>query len=392
MKKFIKISWLIMYVSFCHAQNDYNRLHNEAIVVDMHTDVLLQVLRGADISRRLNYGHVDLVRLKEGGVDVQFFVIWPNPNSSPSDLMFEQSINLLDRLNKVFTNNIDKVVLTRTPAEILTAINDKKIAACIGLEGGTAIENSLDNLQTFYDRGVRYMGLTWEDSPDWATSAKDEYHENITDRKGLTDFGRDVVLKMNKIGMMVDVSHAGEQTFWDVIETSAKPVIASHSCVYDLRWHYRNLKKEQIQALAAKGGVIFINFYPVYLNYEFTRQHDKTIATYKPDIDSLKQLYGADRLSYRTHRNTFYREKAESYLPDLGIIVDHIDAVIKLVGDDHVGLGSDFDGISITPKGIEHVGKMANLTKEMVNRGYTEERIKKILGGNFMRVFNAIVN
>ncbi len=383
---------LLIFLNLCFAQDEVNRIHDEAIVVDMHTDVLLQVLRGADISQRLDYGHVDLVRLKEGGVDVQYFVIWPNPNSSPPDKMFEQSIGLLDRLDQVLSENADKIALTRSPSEILQTVGEKKIAACIGVEGGTAIENSLENLQTFYDRGVRYLGLTWEDSPDWATSAKDEYHDTLLVRKGLSDFGKTVVKKMNEIGMMVDVSHAGEQTFWDVIEVSTKPVIASHSCVYDLRWHYRNLKKEQIQALAEKGGVLFVNFYPVYLSYEFTREHDKTIAKYKPEIDSLKQVYGKDRLSYRAHRNSFLREKADSYLPDLGIIIDHIDAIIKLVGDDHVGLGSDFDGMSITPKGIEHVGKMANLTREMIKRGYSEERIKKILGGNLMRVFKANTN
>jgi membrane dipeptidase len=392
MKKLLIIFIFFTLSGMCLAQQDYKSLHQQSLVVDMHTDVLLQVLRGADISQKLDYGHVDLVRLKEGGVDVQFFVLWPNPNSSTPDRMFEQTYSLLERLNSVIAENDDKVRLARSPQEILNITNDNKIAACIGIEGGTAIENSLDNLQTFFDRGVRYMGLTWEDSPDWATSAKDEYKELITDRAGLTDFGRDVIKKMNQLGMMVDISHSGEKTFWDVIETATKPVIASHSCVYNLRSHYRNLKDEQIKAIAEKGGVIFINFYPVYLDYEFTRNHDQTIATYKSEMDSIKKTYGTDRLGFRKYRNSFYLEKAQPYLPDLGIIVDHMDAIIELVGEDHVGLGSDFDGISITPKGLEHAGKMANLTKEMIERGYSEERIKKILGGNFMRVFKANIN
>jgi len=392
MIKQLKVIIIIAMSGLCFAQQDYKSLHEQSLVVDMHTDVLLQVLRGADISKKLDYGHVDLVRLKEGGVDVQFFVLWPNPNYSRPDAMFEQTYSLLDRLNSVIAENGDKVSLARSPDDIKRITNENKIAACIGIEGGTAIENSLENLQTFFDQGVRYMGLTWEDSPDWATSAKDEYKELITDRAGLTEFGRDVVKKMNQLGMMVDVSHAGEQTLWDVIETATKPVIASHSCAYNLRWHYRNLKDEQIKAVAENGGVIFINFYPVYLDYEFTRNHDQTLAIYKSEMDSIKKIYGTDRLGFRKYRTSFYREKAEPYLPDLGIIVDHMDAIIKLVGDDHVGLGSDFDGISITPKGIEHTGKMANLTKEMMERGYSEERIKKILGGNFMRVFNENIN
>ena len=392
MIKYLTISIIILVSCICHAQSDYMTLHKNALVVDMHTDVLLQVLRGADISQRLDYGHVDLVRLKEGGVDVQFFVLWPNPNISEPDGMYEQTLSLLNRLNTVILNNKDKVEFANSPDDIRRITNADKIAACIGIEGGTAIENSLENLEYLFNSGVRYMGLTWEDSPEWATSAKDEYKELITDRAGLTDLGRDVVKKMNQLGMMVDVSHAGDKTFWDVIETATKPVIASHSCIYNQRWHYRNLKDEQIKAIADNNGVIFINFYPVYLDYEFTKNHDQTIATYKSEMDSIKKTFGSDRLAYRKYRNDFYREKAEPYLIDVGVIVDHMDAVINLVGDDHVGLGSDFDGISITPRGIEHVGKMANITKEMKNRGYSDTRIKKILGGNFLRVFKDNIN
>ena len=194
MKVIIK-SILVLFTcsNILSAQTDYLDIHNQALVVDMHTDVLLQVLRGADISRKLDYGHVDLIRMKEGGIDVQFFAIWPNPNTYGSGQMFEQSIHMIDHLNKIIDKNTDKVKLARTPKEIMNVVNENKIAACLGVEGGTAIENDLEKLQIFYDRGVRYLGLTWEDSPDWATSAKDEYKGNVEGEKGLTEFGKQVI-------------------------------------------------------------------------------------------------------------------------------------------------------------------------------------------------------
>ena len=179
------------------AQSDYKTLHQQSLVVDTHSDVLLQVLRGADISRRLDYGHVDLIRLKEGGVDVQFFTVWPNPTLYGKGGMFKQSIRMINLLDKIIENNPDKISLTRTPAEIEQTVKNMKIAACIGVEGGTAIENDLNKLKELYDRGARYLGLTWNDSPDWASCAKDEYSPEYKGHRGLTEFGREVIHWMN---------------------------------------------------------------------------------------------------------------------------------------------------------------------------------------------------
>jgi len=356
----------------------------------MHTDVLLQVLRGADISKRLNYGHVDLVRLKEGGVDVQFFAIWPNPSLYGDGGMFKQSLRLIDRLNKIIADNPDKISLTRTPSEIEAVVEQGKIAACIGVEGGTAIENSLNKLKILYDRGVRYLGLTWNDSPDWASCAKDESSSEYTGNRGLTDFGKEVIRWMNKNGMIIDVSHSGEHTFWDVIKQSHKPIIASHSCTYKLCSHYRNLKDDQIKAIGKNKGVIFINFYPGYLMNGFNQRYYALRKSSQALMDSMKQVYGDDHLGYRSYRNRFLLENANDFRPDIELIVDHMDYIISLIGDDHVGLGSDFDGISIVPRGIDDVSKMPELTRVMLQRGYSTERIQKILGGNFMRVFREV--
>ena len=369
------------------SQPDYHTLHRQSLVVDAHSDVLLQVLRGADISKRLDYGHVDLIRLKEGGVDVQFFAMWPNPEIYKPNHMYEHTIDMIATFKKIIWDNPDKILLATSPWEIRQAVQQNKIAGCIGVEGGSAIENSITKLQALYDLGVRYLTLTWNDSLDWASSAANEVSEDYRGHKGLTDFGKEVIRKMNDIGMIVDVSHSGEETFWDVLETSSKPIIASHSCVKVLCPHYRNLSDEQIKALAQHGGVIFINFYPGYLEYDFDQKYTamrESTATY---LDSIKKTYADDPLGYRKFSSEFYRKKSEAFLPGIERIVDHMDHIIKIVGDDYVGLGSDFDGISITPKGLNDTGDMPEITRCMLERGYTPERIAKILGGNFMRVF-----
>jgi membrane dipeptidase len=372
------------------AQSDYMTLHQQSLVVDTHSDVLLQVLRGADISKRLDYGHVDLVRLKEGGVDVQFFAIWPNPSIYGEGGMFNQSIRLIDRLEQIINDNPDKINLARTPDEIELAVKNGKIAACIGVEGGTAIENDLDKLSTFYDRGARYLSLTWNNSPDWASCAKDESSAEFEGKIGLSDFGRKVIQWMNEKGMIVDVSHSGEKTFWDVIAESRKPIIASHSCVYNLCSHYRNLKDDQIRAIGKNGGAIFINFYPGYLVKGFNQKYSALRKSSQVLMDSMEQVYGNDQLGYRKYRNNYLIDGAGDFQPDIGQLVDHIDYIISLIGDDHVGLGSDFDGISIVPRGLDDVSKMPEITRVMMERGYSAGRIKKILGGNFMRIFRDV--
>ena len=379
-----------LFSTFGMAQSDYKTIHQQSLVVDTHADVLLQVLRGADISKKLESGHVDLIRLKEGGVDVQVFAVWPNPESEYEKSMYKQSVHLIDLFDTLMQNNPDKIVHTRSPEEIMKAQKENIIAACLGLEGGTAIENDLDKLQYFYDRGVRYMSLTWNDSPEWASSAHDEISAEFAGNRGLSEFGKEVIRKMNEMGMIVDVSHSGEKTFWDVIATSTKPIIASHSCVYSICPHYRNLKDDQIKALADNDGVLFINFYPGYLKKGFDRQYQSVRNSTKAYLDSVRQSYGDDILGYRKYRSTFLAEQTKTFRPTVDIIVDHMDYIINLVGDDHVGLGSDFDGISITPAGIDDVSEMPEITKVMIERGYSQERVQKILGGNFMRVFREV--
>jgi membrane dipeptidase len=342
-----------------------------------------------DISERSDYGQVDLVRLKEGGMDAQIFAVWPNPGIYMPDRMYSHSIYMIDLLEDILEKNENKISLARSPQDIIRINNNDKIAILIGVEGGTAIEDNLEKLENLYNRGVRYLGLTWNDSPSWATSAKDEVKGDINTPAGLTAFGIDVVKRMNRLGMIVDLSHSGEQTFYDVIRVSEDPVIASHSCVYSLCNHYRNLKDDQIRALAENGGVVFINFYPGYLDKDFDLKYSALRKASAQSLDSLKQIY-KNPLEYRKHRNLFFRQKTTQFRPAITDLVNHMDYIVNLVGDDFVGLGSDFDGISILPKGIDDISDMPLITRELVNRGYSEESIRKILGGNFMRVFREV--
>lgn len=377
---------LLSSYSFLSAQNFDLNWYRQALVVDTHTDAIYSHLHGRSIEVRSDKGHVDLIRLAEGGVDVQFFALWPDPRQYKPDKMYRQTVTLLDSVTAVVSRNPDKVRLCRNPAEIEQTVADGKIAACMGIEGGTAIENSLDKLVYFYNRGVRYLGLTWNDSNDWASSAKDETDPNWQGHKGLTDFGRKVIRKMNELGMIVDLSHSGEQTFYDVLKITTKPVICSHSCVYAICPHFRNLKDDQLKALAENGGVIFINFYPGYLVKDFDRIYMEARKRATAIQDSLKNAGSSEPFD----RAAYIHSQIDSLKPDVGTLADHIDYVVRLIGDDHVGLGSDFDGISITPNGLEDVTKMPEIAKELLRRGYSRESVEKILGGNFMRVFRSV--
>ena len=381
--------WIFLLLPVClSAQLSVPDIHTRSIVVDLHSDVLLQVLRGADISKKLTYGQVDLVRLREGGVDVQFFAIWPDPKKYLPDRMYHQSVYMISRLKTILAENPDKAELALSVPDIERIVAQGKLAACIGVEGGTAIENDLNKIDSLYQMGARYLGLTWNDSPPWATSGEDEYKLKDGEPKGLTDFGRQVIRRMNDLGMIVDLSHSGEQTFRDVIETTRKPVIASHSDVYALRHHYRNLKDWQIREIAKNGGVIGMNFYPEFLDYSYTDAIDKALEDGSARLDSMRQVFGTDYLGYRAYRSNFIKSIIDT-LPTVARVVDHMDYIIGLVGDDYVAIGSDFDGITIAPKGLEDVSQLPNLTREMIKRGYSDKRIEKILGGNFLRVMRA---
>ena len=367
------------------AQIDSENLHFSSIVVDLHCDALDSYLRsGRSLETYSGRGHVDLDRLKKGGIDVQFFAVWPDPKKASEKSYYLQAVEVLDTLDNILKRNPTRLKLALSPYDIKSIVKEEKIAACVGLEGGTAIENDLDKLEYFYNRGVRYLGLTWNNSTKWASSSNDESKSYWSGHKGLSEFGKKIINKMNALGMMIDLSHCGEKTFYDVIATSTKPVIASHSSIYSICPHKRNLKDEQIRTLAKNGGVIFINFSPNYLVKNFNKVYSQSRKDADAIQDSLKKIDKLDSFD----RSAFIYERINPLYPNVKTVVDHIEYVINLVGDDYVGLGSDFDGIPLTPYGLQNVSKMPSITKELVKRGHSEKTIRKILGVNFMRVFD----
>jgi membrane dipeptidase len=389
---------LLVFLSFACAQRenprvekfDYLKFHYDAIVADTHNDVLLRAMEGEDISVETRVGHSDLVRLKKGGVDIQVFAVWVDPIAFEKK-PFKRAKDMIDTLYSIARRNSDKIAVVRNSAEIEKAIAEGKICAVIGVEGGHAIENSIEKLEELYKLGVRYLGLTWNNSTDWASSAFDETtNPDKVKITGLSEFGKKVVEKMNELGMIVDVSHLGEKAFWDVVKVTKKPIIASHSSVYKLCPHYRNLKDEQIKAIAQTGGVVFVNFYAEYIDSTFNTKRKKLEEKYKAQFDSIRVLYEHDQNAYRRARRQLMQKIAEELRPPLDVLIDHIDYIAKLVGVDHVGIGSDFDGISITPLEMDDVSFLPNITKKLLERGYSTDDVKKILGGNFLRVFKQI--
>ena len=376
-----------------HGQS--RKFHQKAVVVDGHNDVLSSaVLDGIDISHRVKEGHSDLVRWKEGGLDVQFFSVWTGDRARNVEGFYKDAIQEIDSLNMLVLRNPDRMVLARNFREVKKGIRQRKLVALIGVEGGHMIEDDLGKLQSLYEQDMRYMTLTWNNSTSWASSAMDET-SNAQNKKndsinvGLNDFGKQVVRKMNELGIIVDLSHTGERTFYDALAVSTKPVMLSHSSVWNICPVFRNVKDEQIKALAKNGGVICINFYSGFISKEYDARATYLIETTRKRFQDSLLALNPDSTAMRTAWRQYFRGELKKLQPTLEQLVDHIDYVVKLVGDDYVGLGSDFDGVSALPQGIEDVTSYPRITEELFRRGYSKKSIRKILGGNVLRVMKA---
>lgn len=378
-------------MTFQLSAQTYQKIHKNAIFVDTHNDFLTQTMERNMIFDTDLKGqtHSDLNRMKEGGLDVQFFSVWSDGNQ-PNPYAYAN--RQIDSLDAVIKRNPDKIVKVANSKELREAVKKGKIAALVGLEGGHQIEDDLTKLEALYNRGTRYMTLTWNNSTAWATSASDEWNKegalNSEGKKGLTAFGKQIVQKMNSLGMMVDVSHVGEQTFWDVIATTTKPIIASHSSVYAICPHKRNLTDDQIKAIAKNGGVIQINFNSGFIDPSVDKREAAFLEKHKAEIDSLEQT-GVNPFLAAGNMYLKYTDESEELRAPFDFVIQHIEYVINLVGVDYVGIGSDFDGIFLPPKQLDDVTDYPLITKSLVEKDYTEKDIDKILGGNLLRVLKA---
>jgi membrane dipeptidase len=362
-------------------------MHQKAIVLDSHNDILfLSLTNDLEMDKDLRgKAASDLRRWKEGMVDVQVFAVWCDDSAKKPFELARKQIALLD---EIIDRNPHKIKRVHSCDEIEKIVTENKLAAMLGIEGGHMIENDLEKLNYFFGRGARYMTLTWNNSTDWASSAYDERYNTQLTHKGLSEFGRSVIKRMNELGMMIDVSHAGEQTFWDVIEISSKPIIASHSCVAAICPTQRNLTDEQIKAIAKSEGVIQVNFYSEFLDPSYLDKKALFLAKHQEEKDELISNgmvhYWADDFLFKK-----YFEEINEIRAPFSLLIDHIEYIINLVGVDFVGLGSDFDGMIAPPLELDDVSTFPRITQAFVEKGYSEEAIIKILGANFLRVLRA---
>jgi membrane dipeptidase len=367
--------------------NSFKEIHNESILIDTHNDILMKALdKGVMFDQDLTgKTHSDLDRWKKGGLDVQIFSVFSDGGvKNPYSIANSQ----MDILDELVSRNSNKIIKVANVKEILKAVKEKKIAAMFGVEGGHMIEDDLLKLEALYKRGARYLSLTHNTAPSWATSAEDETTNPNLPQKGLTDFGIQVVKKMNELGMIIDISHSGDQTFWDVIKITNKPIIASHSSVYTLVANRRNLKDDQIKAIAKNGGVIMVNFHPGFIDDSFDGKERDFLEKYAIEGDSLIKS-GMDQWNTIDYLYKKYATESEIMRPPLSKLIDHIEYIVKLVGVDYVGIGSDFDGINLTPLQLDDVTNYPIITKVLVEKGYSIEDLAKILGSNFLRVLEA---
>jgi membrane dipeptidase len=389
MKKIVTSAILWIAVLIAKGQS-YQTIHEKAIVVDTHNDVLsTATMNGMDFETDLTgKTHSDLARFKKGGVDVQVFSVFCDDHYGVGTA-FAFALREIDSLYAIARRNPDKMQIVTDPAGLEQAVKHHKLAAMLGVEGGHMIENRMEYLDSFYRLGVRYMTLTWNNSTPWATSAMEETsHAFTVTPYGLTEEGKAIVRRMNELGMMVDLSHVGEKTFWDAIHTTTKPVICSHSSVYALCPVFRNLKDDQIKAIGANGGVIQVNFYSGFLDSNYNRRMASFLLQHNSELDSLNAAK-APQYAINAFLSKKYPGETDSLRAPLSLLMDHIDYIVRLIGVDHVGLGSDFDGIESPPQQLDDVTTYPLITRELLKRGYKAADIEKILGGNFIRVFKA---
>lgn len=354
------------------------KLHMSALVLDTHIDVTPKLQTDWKFTDRHSDGAVDLPRMKEGGLDGLFFSIFM-PGTVTGPRAVNDAIERIAAVHKLAEDLPNEVALCVTADDVRRAHKQGKVAALLGMEGGHMINNSLPILRMYAKLGVRYLTLTHSVNTDWADSSGDQPKHN-----GLTPFGKEVVRELNRLGVMVDVSHVSDKTFWDALAESKAPLIASHSSVRALSGHARNMTDEMIKALAAKGGVIQINYLDQYLDnarFEYMRKAE-------PMMRELQAKYPGGANTQRR-----MQELAQSFGPAPVVswerIVDHIDYAVKLVGIDHVGLGSDFDGGSL-PEGMREASGLPKITEALLRKGYSDGDIKKILGLNTLRLMEAV--
>jgi len=369
---------------------EVQRVHRAALLIDTHNDVPWRVVDGFDLGSKAGEWHTDLTRLKAGGLGAVFFVAYVSKDYVDGNRSAHRTLQLIDTIRKdIIARYPNDFAFATNAREIEDVRKSGKIAALIGIEGGHAIEDNLGLLRQYYNLGARYMTLTHTNTNSWADSSGDMTNPGVKHHDGLTEFGKQVVREMNRLGMMVDVSHTADATFEDALAVSTAPIIASHSSSRALTNHPRNLTDAMIVALAKKGGVMQINFNCGFVSEKFRAAQ----AAEEPRLEArFKQVTAGKKMNEPEIDGTYQRLRLEMGLTraTLSDVVDHIDHVRKIAGIDAIGIGSDFNGITCSPQGLDDVSQFPNLTRALLERGYSEADIVKIYGGNLLRVMRAV--
>ncbi len=370
-------------------------IHDSAIVVDTHADTPQRFLdENFDIGSTDPHdnGHISLDKARRGNLGAEFFSIWVEPETNQGHFA-KHTFDLIDSVYEQAARHPDRMMMAFSVADIERAHREHKLAALMGIEGGHSIENDIHLLRDYYRLGVRYMTLSWSNTNEWADSSGDIDDPKVQHHNGLTDFGKQVVLEMNRLGMMVDISHVADKTFWDAIATTKAPVIASHSSARALVDAPRNMTDDMLRAVAKNGGVVQVNFYSAFDDADFRKaeesQSKDQAAAIKQYVDQMKAE--GKEVNYVEEDRIEREWMAKIPRPPLKSLIDHIDHIAKVAGIDHVGLGSDFDGVSgATPQGIDSAADLPKITQALLDRGYSAVDIKKVLGENLLRVFGEV--
>jgi membrane dipeptidase len=401
---FLRVALLVSSVFLAAQENSApavsakaRSIHDSAIVVDTHADTPQRFLDGNyDIGSTdpKDIGHISLDKARAGNLGAEFFSIWVEPKTNQGHFA-RRTLDLIDSVYEQAARHPDRMMMAFSVEDIERAHKQRKLAALMGIEGGHSIENDIRLLRDFYRLGVRYMTLSWSNTNEWADSSGDISDPKVEHHNGLTDFGKRVVLEMNRLGMMVDISHVSDKTFCDVIAATKAPVIASHSSARALTNHARNMTDEMLRAVAKNGGVVQVNFFSAFVDEKYRQAAEAQ----KKDQDAALADYMATRTAAGlpvsfVDLDSISREwQAKIPRPPFKSLIDHIDHVAKVAGVDHVGLGSDFDGVSgATPQGIDSAADLPRITQALLDRGYSRDDIHKILGGNLLRVFKQVEN
>ncbi len=367
-------------------------IHDSAIVVDTHADTPQRFVdQNFDLgnSDPNDPGNLSLDKARAGNLGAEFFSIWVDPDTNQGHFA-RRTFDLIDSVYEQAAHHPNRMMMAYSVADIEDAHKQKKLAALMGIEGGHSIENDIRLLRDYYRLGVRYMTLTWSNTNEWADSSGDIDDSKVQHHNGLTDFGKQVVLEMNRLGMMVDISHVADKTFWDALAVTKAPVIASHSSCRALVTAPRNMTDDMLRAVAKNGGVVDVNFFSGFDDQQFW----DAAQAQKSAQDAEMHAY-LEKLKAEGKTPTFEDEDrmerafmARIPRPPLKVLIDQIDHVAKVAGVDHVGLGSDFDGVSgATPQGMDSAADLPKITQGLLDRSYSADDIRKILGGNVLRVF-----